>query len=218
MNRAELKERAKEQIKGKIGVLFLITLIIGAISFAAGLAASCIPGVGLAVSLIVTPAFSLSMIRVYLLVIRGGVPTAKDSFSGFDDFFSAFKVTFLVGIYTFLWSLLFVIPGFVKSYAYSMSLYILADNKGKSARECIKESMAMTEGHKMELFVLDLSFFGWGFLCVLTCGLASIWVVPYMSATRANVYETLKPVTEVPFEAAESVESFYIEDTPKDTQ
>ena len=209
MNRQELKAQAKAQIKNKIGILIAFTLIISAISGVASLLASFIPGCGLIVSIIVTPAFALSMVRVYLMVARGENPEIKDSFSGFDDFFSAFKVTFLVGIYTFLWGLLFVVPGIVKSYSYSMSMYILADNNGKSARECMRESMEMTEGHKMELFVLDLSFFGWGLLCLLTCGIASLWVVPYMNATKANVYETLKPVVEVPFENVDNMERCY---------
>lgn len=218
MNRAELKAQAKAQIKDKIGMLIAITLIIGAISGGVSLLANFIPGGSAIAAVIITPAFALSTVRVFLMVARGGNPEIKDSFSGFDDFFSAFKVTFLVGLYTFLWSLLFVIPGIIKSYSYSMSMYILADNKGKSARECIRESKEMTEGHKMDLFVLDLSFIGWALLCALTCGIASLWVVPFMSATKANVYESLKPVMEVPFEEAESVESFYIEDTPEDTQ
>lgn len=201
MNRAELKALAKTQIKGKIGILFVITIIIGGISAVATFLAALIPGLGLAVSVIVTPALTLSLIKVYLMVIRGVTPTAKDSFCGFDDFFSAFKVTLLVGIYTFLWSLLFVIPGIVKSYAYSMAIYILAENKGKSARECIKESIAMTNGHKGELFVLDLSFIGWYLLVGLTCGIAAIWVTPYVEATKANVYESFKPVAEAPFAA-----------------
>ena len=197
MNRAELKALAKNQIKGKIGILFLITLIIGAISGIAGALLSKLPGGSLIVSIIITPAFSLSVIRVYLSLTHGARPEAGDAFSGFDDFWSAFKVTFLVGLFTFLWSLLFVIPGIVKSYAYSMSLYILAENKGKSARECINESMGMTNGHKMDLFVLNLSFIGWGLLCVITFGIAYIWVGPYMSATYANAYNSLKPVTVV---------------------
>ena len=217
MNRQELKARAKEQIQGKIGILFLITLIVGAVAFAASLLAGFIPFAGYAVTIIVTPALSLSLVRVYLMVIRGLKPDAKDAFSGFDDFFSAFKVTFLVGLYTFLWSLLFIIPGIVKSYSYSMSLFILADNKGKSARECIKESMAMTDGHKMELFVLDLSFIGWELLGALTCGIAYIWIQPYYTATKANAYETLRPVVEIPFTAFENAEEIVIEDVPTET-
>lgn len=206
MDRKQLKAQAKEQIRGKIGVLIAVTLVIGAITAVATFLAGLIPGVGMAVSLIVTPAFALSTIRIYLMVVRGGNPEIKDSFSGFDDFFSAFKVTFLVGLYTFLWSLLFIIPGIIKSYSYSMSMFVLADNKGKSARECIAESKAMTEGHKMELFVLDLSFIGWYLLGSLTCGIAYLYVVPLLNATHANVYETIKPVMEVPFETVENTE------------
>ncbi len=207
MNRAELKANAKAQIKGKIGILFLITLIIGAISGIASYVLGLIPVAGsLAASIIVTPAFALSTVRVYLNVVNGGTPEAGDSFSGFDDFWSAFKVNFLVGLYTFLWSLLFVIPGIVKSFSYSMALYILAENKGKSASECIEESKKMTDGHKAELFVLGLSFIGWAMLCVITLGIAGIWVLPYMNATYANAYYYLKnliapevvPVAEVP--------------------
>lgn len=192
MNRAELKAAARVQISGKIGILFVISLIIFGITFVAELLGAIIPGASLLVSIIVAPAFSLSMAKIYLSVTDGIKPTAGDSFIGFEDFWSAFKVTFLVGIYTFLWSLLFVIPGIVKAYSYSMSLYILAENKGKSARECIRESMIMTEGYKMDLFVLDLSFIGWALVTAITFGLAGIWVVPYMQATKVNAYRFLK--------------------------
>lgn len=193
MNRAELKANAKVQIKGKIGILFLITVIIAVVSSVAGFVLGLIPVVGsIAAAVIVTPAFSLSLIRVYLNVVNGGTPAAGDSFSGFDDFWSAFKVTFLTGLYTFLWSLLFVIPGIIKSFSYSMSMYILAENKGKSAKECISESVQMTNGHKMELFVLGLSFIGWALLGSITFGIAYIWVIPYMQATYTNAYYHLK--------------------------
>ena len=194
MNRAELKAAAKLQISGKIGVLFLITLIIGLISGAASALLNLIPGGSIIAAVIITPAFSLSVVRVYLSLLGGAKPKASDAFSGFDDFWSAFKVTFLVGLFTFLWSLLFVIPGIVKTYAYSMSMYILAENKGKPALECINESKAMTNGHKMDLFVLNLSFIGWAMLVGLTFGIAGIWVLPYMNATMANAYQSLKPV------------------------
>ncbi len=196
MNRIELKSAAKSQIKGKIGILFVITLIIAVLSALASLILNLIPVVGsLAAAIIVTPAFSLSIYKVYLNLVAGGTPTAKDSFEGFNDFWAAFKVTFLVGLFTFLWSLLFVIPGIIKAYSYSMSMYVLAENKGKAALECIEESKKMTEGKKMDLFVLDLSFIGWHILAGITLGIAYIWVVPYVLATRANVYNSIKPVT-----------------------
>jgi len=213
MNRAELKAKAKSQINGKIGILFVIALVIGAISFAAGFVLGMIPVVGsLAASLIVTPAFTLSMVRVYMTVAAGGKPEVKDAFSGFDDFWSAFKVTFLVGLFTFLWSLLFIVPGIIKSISYSMSMYILAENKGKAALECIGESKAMTEGHKMELFVLSLSFIGWILLGSITLGIAYIWVLPYMQTTFVNAYHSLKPVAYTPAESVSDPVTWVSED------
>lgn len=205
MNRSELKSKAKAQIKGKIGILFVITLIISLISGLASILLSLIPVGGIIASVVITPAFSLSMVRVYLMLLKDQTPIVKDSFSGFDDFWSAFKVTFLVGLFTFLWSLLFFIPGIIKSISYSMSMYILAENKGKPALECIKESKAMTAGHKAELFVLGLSFYGWILLGVFTLGIAYIWVLPYMNATFANAYESLKPEKSEPACDSESI-------------
>ncbi len=196
MNRVELKAMAKAQIKGKIGILFLITLIAGAI---AGLL-NAIPVVGSIASLVLSPALVLSLVRVYLNVIKGAKPEVADTFSGFDDFWAAFKVQLLVGVYTFLWSLLFIIPGIIKGLSYSMSMYILAENKGMSARECIERSKQMTEGHKMELFILGLSFIGWAMLGALTFGILYIWLTPYMQATYANAYNLLRgiPAEEAP--------------------
>lgn len=199
MNRAELKTNAKQQIKGKIGILFVIALIIAVISGIASFILSFIPVVGpLASAIIVTPAFALSLVRVYLNITAGIKPTATDAFCGFDDFWSAFKVNFLTGLFTLLWSFLFFIPGIVKSYSYSMSMYILAENKDKPALECIRESKAMTKGYKMDLFVLSLSFIGWFLLGAITLGIAYIWVLPYMETTFANAYQSLKPVTAEP--------------------
>lgn len=211
MNRAELKAKAKEQIKGKIGILFAIALIIGLISGVASLILAFIPLGGLVSAFIISPAFALSMARVYLSVAAGAKPAVGDAFSGFDDFWSAFKVNFLIGLFTFLWSLLFIIPGIVKSLSYSMSMYILAENKGKPALDCINESKAMTNGHKADLFVLGLSFIGWILLGYVTLGIAYIWVLPYMQTTFVNAYHSLKPVAskaEMPeVTAAEAPES-----------
>ena len=86
-----------------------------------------------------------------------------------------------------------------------MAPFILAENKGKPALECIRESMAMTNGHKAELFVLGLSFMGWILLSVVTLGIAYIWVGPYMSATFANAYASLKPEKSEPACDSESI-------------
>lgn len=203
MNRAQLKAMSKKQIKGNIGILFLILLIIVAIS----LAASIIPVVGsLASTFILTPAFSLSVAVIYINLTKNKDPEVVDVFIGFHDFWSSFKVSFLTGLLVFLWSLLFIIPGIVKSYSYSMAMYILAENKGMSAREAISRSKELMYGHKADLFVLQLSFIGWAILGSLTLGILYIWLVPYMSATYANFYNSIKGKQNVAISTAESIE------------
>ncbi len=194
MNFSNLKSNAKQQIKGKIGILFLITLVIALLSALASIVLGLIPVVGsLLASIVVTPAFSLSLVMVYMSVAKGQNVEVSNAFDGFKDFWSAFKVTFLVGLFTFLWSLLFIIPGIIKSYSYSMSMYILAENPGKPALECIDESKKMMDGHKMDLFIFQLSFIGWWLLCIVTLGIATIWVGPYMAVSMVNFYNEIKP-------------------------
>ncbi len=180
MNRKQLKAAAKAQIKGNIGILFLITLIIGLVS--------CIPLVGT----ILAPAFTLSMVIIYLNLTYGKKPEIGDAFSGCRSVVAAWALLFLTALYTFLWSLLFYIPGIIKAISYSMAPYILMDNPGITVGEAIDESKRITKGHKWELFVLGLSFIGWGLVIVVTFGIAAIWVVPYMQATFANAYNAIK--------------------------
>ncbi len=189
MNRAELKYNAKMQIKGKIGILFLIDLIILGI----GVLCSLVPVVGsLASTFVVVPAFSIALVKIYLGIAQGTHPQIGDLFKEFNRFWDAFKVTFLVGLFTALWSILFVIPGIIKGISYSQAMFIMAENPGMGAREAISRSKAMMEGRKMDYFVLQLSFLGWILLGSLTLGIAYIWVIPYMSATQTNFYNAIK--------------------------
>ncbi|MCL2527126.1 MAG: DUF975 family protein [Defluviitaleaceae bacterium] len=98
-----------------------------------------------------------------------------------------------MGLFTMLWTLLFFIPGIVKGIAYSMTPFILADCPNVTAKEALKLSMRMTKGHKMELFVMYLSFIGWSMLGGLTFGILNIvFVNPYLYTTCAGYYVELK--------------------------
>ena len=207
MDRIQLKAKAKQQIRGNIGILFVIALIIGVISTVASAVLGFIPIVGAIVySVLISPAFTLSFIMVYINLVAGKKPEAGDAFNGFYDFWSAFKVQFFVGLFTFLWSLLFIVPGIVKAYSYSMAMNVLAENPGMPALEAIRRSKEMTEGRKMDLFVLELSFLGWELVGVITFGIAYIWVIPYMCATFINYYNAMKPAAEEPV-WAEAIEA-----------
>lgn len=103
------------------------------------------------------------------------------------------KTMFLRDLYQFLWTLLLVIPGIVKSYEYRMIPYILAENPDVTTEEAFRLSKEMMDGEKWEAFVLDLSFIGWALVAGITCGIAGIfWVNPYMNMTGTALYETLK--------------------------
>lgn len=116
-------------------------------------------------------------------------------FDGFKDYLRIFLTLLLVQIYTILWMLLLIIPGIVKSYSYSMTSFILKDNPEMKYDAAINESMRMMQGHKMKLFLLDLSFIGWFFLSILTLGIGFLFLQPYMSTAHAHFYEDLKKET-----------------------
>ena len=116
-------------------------------------------------------------------------------FDGFKDYLRIFLTLLLVQIYTILWMLLLIIPGLVKCYSYSMTSFILKDNPEMKYDAAINESMRMMQGHKMKLFLLDLSFIGWFFLSILTLGIGFLFLQPYMSTAHAHFYEDLKTET-----------------------
>ncbi len=124
---------------------------------------------------------------------RGEDVSAGEAFAGFRIYKPSVVTMLVRSIYIWLWSLLLVIPGIVKGYAYSMTPYIIYENPNLSADRAIKMSKIMTHGYKWDLFVLNLSFIGWNILSGITGGVVGIfWVNPYMGLTHAGAYEDLK--------------------------
>lgn len=109
-----------------------------------------------------------------------------------SNLMSIVKVMFMRNLYVFLWSLLFIIPGIIKSYAYKFVPYLLAENPDLDYDEALSMSQEMTEGHKMDMFVLDLSFIGWYILGSIALGIGVLFVHPYREATFAALYKRLK--------------------------
>ena len=102
------------------------------------------------------------------------------------------KIMFWKEVKIFLWSLLFVIPGIIKSYEYCMVPYILAENPQISCERAFELSRKMTKGEKWKIFVLDLSFIGWRILGVLCCCIGQVFVEPYYEATYAELYQVMR--------------------------
>lgn len=195
---SNLKLQAKATLKGYEGKAAIFTLLYLVIVSAISAPLSFLPGLGsLIASVITIPigyVFLISFLRL-LRINQQGIsdPKCMDVSTLFTQFNGRIIGTlFLEAVYIFLWSLLLIIPGIIKTYSYAMTEYILEDNPDLEYNGAIEASMAMMDGKKMKLFLLDLSFIGWFILCILTLGILWLWVGPYWYSARAAFYEDIK--------------------------
>ncbi len=143
-------------------------------------------------SLLLIP-FTVSMAGFFLNAIRGFNPEWKSLYKeGIDRYGKYFAVGFITNLFIGLWMLLFIVPGVIKAFEYAQVHYIIHDNPNLSPAQARSISRRMTDGFKSELFILELSFILWYLLAGVTCGIAVIYVMPYVQTTRAMYYENLK--------------------------
>ena len=173
-------------LRGSWAMMILITLIYSALITIS----ASILGVG---PLIITGPLTVGLYGVTLSLLRRKQTPVEGLFDGFTSGFADnFLAYLLVSVFTFLWSLLFIIPGIVKGLSYSMTFFILKDHPGMSAMDAITASRRMMQGHKWRLFCLQFSFIGWYILCALTGGILTLWVTPYVYTATAVFYESIK--------------------------
>ncbi|MGN1375848.1 MAG: DUF975 family protein [Prevotella sp.] len=190
---SEYKNQALAALDGKWSFAALVTIIYVILMDAPSSVFSYVQLVtaGLIATLLLLP-LQYGYNVLWLGLVREEKVDYGTLFDGFKDYLRVLLTMLLVGIYTFLWSLLLIVPGIVKSYSYSMTPYILKDNPELSYDAAIEESMKLMSGHKMKLFLLDLSFIGWFILCCLTLGIGFIFLIPYMECAHARFYEDLR--------------------------
>jgi uncharacterized membrane protein len=199
ISRKELKTAAKGSLKGRWGgpigitaILFAFFILTGAI----GQANKDFSIIGSLISIFLTGAFNFGVCCYYLLFVKNTEkPEISLIFKGFNYYLKTLGMYLWMMLWVILWALLLVVPGIIKSIAYSQSFYIIAENPSVQVKDALKVSMKMTDGHKGEIFVLYLSFFGWMLLCILTLGIGFLWLVPYMTATLTNLYLKLKEIS-----------------------
>jgi len=186
MSSQELKLKAKQQLKKYYWNLFVVGLIIIAImSSSAAL-----------VGLVLTGPALIGVNQYRLNIIRTNTEDTNLLILGLKGNVINYIITFiLTSLYIFLWTLLFIIPGIIKLFSYSMTFYILADNPELQPQEAIQRSKDMMNGHKWRLFELYLSFIGWYLLVLLTFGVGMFFLDPYIKLSVANFYEDLKGTT-----------------------
>ena len=183
---SEIRAAARAELKGNWTNPVLASLIYFAISSAT----SVIGILGLFLVLPIEFGFTIA----FLLFIRGEKEEMiNNMFGEFKNYVRALVVPLLTIVFTFLWTLLFIIPGIIKAYSYAMTFFIAKDHPDLSADDCIEESMKMMDGHKWDLFLLDLSFIGWALLCIIfTLGIGFLWLRPYVRTSHAIFYKELR--------------------------
>ena len=217
MTSSELRKIARENLSGNWGISVGVALVAAILG---GSIAGCGSNVNFSINedtirnlppvfwTVLLPLASCAGILSLTALILGGVVElgyAKfllkqhdkkelrfaDLFSQFDRFGTGFAQQFLRTLYTCLWSLLLVIPGIVKGLSYAMTPFILEEHPEMTASEAIKASMKLMDGHKMDLFILGLSFIGWSLLACLTMGIGFLFLNPYINAAYAAFYRSI---------------------------
>ena len=194
---SQLRALSRNQLDNRIFSGTWITMVILClVTSAIPAAINGIPAIGSIISLLITGPLTLGLAAVCLMIVRsGGKPELKYIVYGFSkaNFLRSFLISLLTAIFVVLWSILFVIPGIVKTYAYSAAYYIALDDDSNrmTAKECLDRSQQLMKGHKWQLFMLDLSFIGWYILGALAFGVGILFVIPYHQMARTNFYDKL---------------------------
>ena len=209
-SRQEMKLIAKQTAFSKewYWKMVLATLILSAVAYSSGINSNQINFVtqnsdGMTMSInipLVALGGLLSMVSMAGLFLEGAIrpgyykycrmalsgnqPQIGEIFSYFRFYGKSLGLHMLITLYVFLWSLLFIVPGIVAAYRYSLAHYIFMLHPEYSVRECMDESKRLMDGYKGQRFGLDMSFFGWGVLSALTLGVLNVFYVgPYYGLT-----------------------------------
>ena len=180
----ERMARARAALQGRWGLAIGGCVLFLVVTCAAGL----LPVIG---PLLIAGPMSIGLAVFSLSLSRTTTSKPSEVFDGFDKFGVGVGAFFLKGLFTFLWSLLFVIPGIIAAFSYAMTYFILAEETIRPL-DAITKSKQMMRGHKWELFCLGLRFTGWFLLCILSCGIGFLWLVPYIAVSLARFYDDIR--------------------------
>lgn len=218
MKFGSIKSNARESLKGKWGVAILAFIIATAFgSTGSSITSSSSEEVdlsmlsqlstqeilttlavfggaiilGLVVSVILSSLVSIGYAQFNIDLVDGDDPKITTLFSKGKQVGTAIVANLLVFIRVLFGLILFVVPGIIAIYKYSMVNYVIADNPGISAKEALEQSREIMKGNKLRYFLFGLSFIGWCFVAVLTLGIAGLWIAPYINASCAAFYREI---------------------------
>ena len=193
MNRVEIKNFAKEKLSGNLGSIWKILIIALGIS----LASTCVLSIlfnkmdadflDSLLGILMMP-LGIGTTAFFISLIENENFEAKDLFKYYHDFVKIIGVTILMGLIIMLGYICFIIPGIILTLSYSLVPIILIKKPELGIVETLKYSREKMQGHKLDAFVLGLSFIGWAILGTLTFGILYIWLYPYMQLTFTKFY------------------------------
>ena len=193
MNRVEIKNFAKEKLSGNLGSIWKILIIALGIS----LASTCVLSIlfnkmdadflDSLLGILMMP-LGIGTTAFFISLIENENFEAKDLFKYYHDFVKIIGVTVLMGLIIMLGYICFIIPGIILTLSYSLVPIILIKKPELGIAETLKYSREKMQGHKLDTFVLGLSFIGWAILGTLTFGILYIWLFPYMQLTFTKFY------------------------------
>lgn len=201
MDFSDLKIRAKKSLSGHWKDTLIVLIVFGVLTgitstFNIGNEPSntevAVAGLLSLIGLVITCLLGFGYINYFLKLSRDEKSDYRELFSKTNLAVDYFVIALLVGIFTFLWSLLFIIPGIIAAIRYSQAFYIKLDNPDLNAIECIDKSKELMKNHKMDYFLLCLSFIGWAILGIFTLFILYFWLVPYYATTLCNFYNKIK--------------------------
>ncbi len=218
MRASDYRANAWQKMSNKWGTMAITTLCIALLSgvpamldtfFAQGSALQIIFAVvGVIASVAIAGAFVYAQQKFAYRISKGDEIDVSQIFDGFKDYMRATVAWIICTVFTFLWSLLLIVPGIIKSLSYSMTYFIMLEDPNIAPNDARKKSMQMMEGHKWQLFCLQISFIGWILLSILTLGILLLWINPFIDVAMAEFYNKLKnPNEEVVIAEAKDVEN-----------
>lgn len=196
--RSELKKSAKNQLKYNWATAIGITIVSTLISWIPNILVtinneSFIMSIIIQIiTLAITGPLTIGQCKFFINIANESNPTFSDLWYGFNNTLKGMVMALLVAIIVFIGTIFLIIPGIILTFMYSQVYYIMAENPDISIIDCLKESSRIMKGHKMDLFVLQLSFIGWMILTGITSGIAGLYVLPYYNATLNNFYLQIK--------------------------
>ena len=193
MNRVEIKNYAKEKLSGNLGSIWKILIIALGISLATGIVFGILFNnmdadiLDSLLGILMMP-LGIGTTAFFVSLIENENFEAKDLFKYYHDFVKVIGVTILMGLIVMLGYICFIIPGIILTLSYSLVPIILIKKPELGIVETLKYSREKMQGHKLDTFVLGLSFIGWAILGTLTFGILYIWLYPYMQLTFTKFY------------------------------